>query len=305
MKYLIIGGAGFIGSHIVDKLCEKHQVTIMDNLVSGSRSFVNKKARFIWGDIRSKEDLKRVFKNQFDRVINLAAQPYIPDCYDDPELFFETNATGTLNVLLFCEEYNIPLLQYASAEEYGTQQGLINEDTPVKPQSTYGVSKLAADYLCKIRSVESPVSVISLRQFNCYGPRETHAYVIPEIISQLHKGKTIYLGNLASQRDFLYVNDAAGYAIELLEHGVWGETYNLGSGECISIKDLALLIAKIWNKPIEIKVDPKKLRPWDIQRLQSDNTKIHQVVSYRPQTKFKEGLYNTIKYYEQYGWHFY
>jgi len=308
MQYAIIGGAGFIGSHLVDSLIEKgHDVVVVDNLISGMRKFINEKAVFEWGDIRTASDLDRIFdKYDFDRCINLAAQPYIPECYDDPELFFETNANGTLNVIRACERHGVPkLLQYASAEEYGTQTGKISESVAIRPQSTYGVSKVAADYLCNVREKESGIHAISLRQFNCYGPRETHEYVIPEIISQLAKKNVVYLGNIHAQRDFLYVEDAAEYAIELLEKGAAGEIYNLGSEGCISIKELAETIGGLmWSDPISIQIDKKKLRPWDIERLQSDNTKIHQVVKYRPKTSFEDGLKKTIAYFEEHGWHF-
>lgn len=321
MRYLIIGGAGFIGSHIVDSLLRKgHSVTVLDNLVSGVRAFVPPQAKFIWGDIRSKEDLDRVGRKEekFDRVINLAAQPYIPNCYDDPELFFETNANGTLNVLRFCEKYGVGrVLQYASAEEYGTQKGKIDESVAVHPQSTYGVSKVAADYLCSVRHRESGLHAVALRAFNHYGPRETHEYVIPEIISQLDALRSpdgsiprmavLRMGNVKAERDFLYVEDGAEYAIELLEKGAPGEIYNLGAGDCISIEELARTIARACGfDDVSFEVDPAKLRPWDIERLQSDNTKIHGVVEYRPKTSFVEGLQNTIAYFIDNGrqWHF-
>lgn len=308
MKYLIIGGAGFIGSSVVDALIAKnHEVVVFDNLISGRRDFINSKAIFEWGDIRNFQDLERVFKKyQFDRCINLAAQPYIPLCFDDPVLFFETNANGVLNVLMACEKYKVDrFLQYASAEEYGTQKGKINEEVAVRPQSTYGVSKVAADYLCQVRNRESGVKAISLRQFNCYGPRETHEYVIPEIISQLDKSNKIYLGNVNAGRDFLYVEDAAEYAIELLEKGVPGEIYNLGASECITIEDLAFKLADIMGvSNLEIGVNPAKLRPWDIERLEADNTKIHSVLEYRPKTSLRDGLKKTVSYFKQYGWHF-
>lgn len=307
MKYAIIGGAGFIGSHIVDSLIKReHSVVVIDNLISGDKKLINAKAIFEWGDIRFLNDLERIFKKyKFDRVINLAAQPYIPKCYDDPALFFETNANGTLNVLMACERHKVKrVLQYASAEEYGTQKGKISENTAIRPQSTYGASKIAADYLCQVRHRESGVNAIALRQFNCYGERETHEYVIPEIITQLDKGNTVRLGNINAERDFLYVKDAAEYAIELLEKGKPGEIYNLGASECISIKDLALLIGELMGRKTKIKIDKKKLRPWDIERLESDNTKIHNVVKYRPKTGFRDGLKKTIEYYKQYGFHF-
>lgn len=306
MRYLVIGGAGFIGSHVVDGLINKEQeVVVMDNLTSGHRDFVNPKAKFVWGDIRNKQDLNRVFKQSFDRVLNLAAQPYIPECFDDPELFFETNANGTLNVIRACEYWGGRLLQYGTSEEYGTCTGKINEQVKVSPQSTYAVSKLAADYLCKVRSREHKSDkwgVVIIRQFNCYGPRETHDYVIPEIISQLDKSDIVNLGNINSQRDFLYVEDASEYAIELLEKGILGEVYNLGASNCISIKELAHLIGRLMGKEITINIDKNKLRPWDVERLESDNTKIHSILTYRPKTSFEEGLLKTIDYFKKNGW---
>lgn len=307
MKYLVIGGAGFIGSHIVESLLKKeHEVVVMDNLISGRREFIPTGVAFEWGDIRIPKDLERVFsKHKVERVINLAAQPYIPLCYDDPELFFETNANGVLNVIRACEKHGVKrMLQYASAEEYGTQKGKISEDVAVHPQSTYGVSKVAADYLCRVRHKESGIEAVSLRQFNCYGERETHEYVIPEIISQLDQSSTVRLGNIKAERDFLYAGDAAEYAIELLEKGQGGEVYNLGSSSCTSIEELAKTIGKLMgHDTINIEINPKKLRPWDIERLEADNTKIHGVVSYRPTVSFEEGLNRTIGYFKSHGWH--
>lgn len=310
MKYLIIGGAGFIGSHVVDAIVARgDEVVVMDNLISGNKDFLPPSVEFIWGDIRSSQDTDRVFRNQkYDRVINLAAQPYVPHSYDDPALFFETNANGTLNVLLACEKYKIPrLLQYASAEEYGTQKGKIDENVAIRPQSTYGVSKVASDYLCQVRNKESGVQVVILRQFNCYGPRETHEYVIPEIISQFARSRSVKLGNTKAERDFLFVEDAAQYALEILEKGVAGETYNLGAETCISIQDLAHEIAGVMKvEEPEIVIDPARFRPWDIERLQSDNTKIHSVVSYRAKTGLRNGLIRTVDYFysNSMEWHF-
>jgi UDP-glucose 4-epimerase len=188
----VIGGAGFIGSHLVDYLIEEKNcnVIVLDNLITGQTKNINSKAKFIWHDIRDNEnELTRILKNNnVEYVFNYAAEPYIPECFERPMHFFDINATSVLRVLNACQNANIKgLLQVSSAEIYGDMKGKITEKDPVEPHSTYGVSKLAADGLVQVRWKEAKVPAIAMRQFNCVGERETHEYVIPEIISQLSK----------------------------------------------------------------------------------------------------------------------
>jgi GDP-4-dehydro-6-deoxy-D-mannose reductase len=155
--------------------------------------------------------------------------------------------------------------------------------------------------LVQVRWKEAQVPALALRQFNCLGERETHEYVVPEIISQLSRNKTIKLGNNSS-RDFLYAGDAVRMAVELLESGLFGEVYNMGSEEAISIHDLARLTGKVMGwKEIEIVTDKARVRPWEIWHLQSDNTKLYGCIEYRPQVTLPEALARTVKYYRDNG----
>ncbi len=298
----VIGGAGFLGSHLVDYLVEERncRVLVLDNLITGLTSYINPKADFIWFDIRGDEnELAKILKdNNINYVFNYAAEPYIPECFERPMHFFDINATAVLRVLNACQNANIKaVLQVSSAEIYGNMVGKIKESDPVEPHSTYGVSKAAADGLVQVRWKEAGVPAIAMRQFNCVGERETHEYVIPEIIAQLAKSNSLNLGN-NSFRDFQYAGDAVRMAVDLLEKGEFGEVYNMGSEDGIKIYDLANLIGKLMgHDEVVINVDQKRVRPWEIWHLQSDNTKLYSVINARPEVNLEEALRRTIKYY--------
>ena len=305
-KTCVIGGAGFIGSHLVDYLLNERncEVIVLDNLITGQTKNINPKAKFIWHDIRDNENelTKILLDYQIEYVFNYAAEPYIPECFERPMHFFDINATSVLRVLNACQTANIKgLLQVSSAEIYGDLTGKIKESDPVEPHSTYGVSKLAADGLVQVRWREANVPAIAMRQFNCVGERETHEYVIPEIISQLSKSNKVNLGN-NSFRDFQYAGDAVEMAVELLEKGEFGEVYNMGSEGGIKIYELAELIGKLMgHSNIEIVVDQARVRPWEIWHLQSDNTKLYSVIGTKTPTSLEEALKRTIQYFYENG----
>jgi nucleoside-diphosphate-sugar epimerase len=302
----VIGGAGFLGSHLVDYLIEEKgcNVLVLDNLITGLTSYVNSKAKFKWFDIREDEnELTKILKsNNINYVFNYAAEPYIPECFERPMHFFDINATAVLRVLNACQQANVQaILQVSSAEIYGNMTGKIKESDPVEPHSTYGVSKAAADGLVQVRWKEAGVPAIAMRQFNCVGEKETHEYVIPEIISQLSKSSQVNLGN-NSFRDFLYAGDAVRMAVELLERGNFGEVYNMGSEDGIQIYDLAHLIGKLMgHDQVTINVDQSRVRPWEIWHLQSDNTKLYSAIEEKPLTSLEESLRRTIQYFVDNG----
>lgn len=291
----VTGGAGMIGSHLVDELIARgNKVLVLDNLSDGEKRFINPKAKFVWFDVRESQDrLTKLFQDEkVEFVFHLVSLPFIPNCFADPIPFFDVNARGTMNILVSCQEAGVKkVLVYSSAEIYGTKELPIKETDVLNPQSTYGVAKVAADQLAKIRYVEADLPVVINRQFNVFSWRARHPYIIPEIISQLNKSSTIHLGNIYAYRDFLFIDDAVNMAIELLEKGIPGEEYNIGEESTIQIKDLVDVAAEIMGvNNVKIIVDKDRLRPWDITRLQADTTKLKNTISYRPKYDIKKGL---------------
>jgi len=207
------------------------------------------------------------------------------------------------------------------------ETGTLDEASVIAPRSTYGAAKAAIDYYCQTAWRERGVPVIALRQFNCIGERETHPYVVPEIISQLDiqrkfnvlkqnaqyenaVGQECYdipetgivkLGN-NSTRDFMYAGDAVLMANALLMRGKFGEVYNLGSESSIAIYDLAKLIGRFMGfNDVRVEVDEARKRHWEIWHLQSDNSKIRAAIGEMLTTPLEEALRRTIAYYESNG----
>lgn len=345
----VIGGAGFLGSHLVDHLIEDRgcRVTVLDNLCAGRREFINRKADFIHADITGSEHfLLDVFRRKKIRyVMSYAAWPYVPNSYERPLHVFDVNCFGAIKVINAAQEAGVEaILQVSSAEVYGkfggedrsgpgwhgkVLDGKISEDEPVVPHSSYGASKAAVDSYCQVAWRERQTPVIALRQFNCVGERETHPYVIPEIIGQLAKQQqgctngfgmtawwpkaddkvgTVKLGN-NSARDFIYAGDAVRIAVELLERGTFGDVYNLGSEGSIKIYDLAERIGRLMGfASVKVERDEARVRPWEIWALRASNEKLWSVlekgrpkVGYWGLTPLDEALRRTIRWYEEQG----
>lgn len=312
----VIGGAGFLGSHLVEHLIERNcRVLVVDNLISGRREFVHKDADFEHHDITGSEDFLRglfcQYKVRF--VANYAAHPYIPLSFERPIYVADTNFMGAMKVINAAQDAGAEaILQVSSAEIYGSSgervkdgDGVcrkLRETDEVIPHSTYGVAKAAVDYYVQTGWRERKTPCIALRQFNCLGERDClHPYVLPAIYEQIAsqpKGMkcTVRLGNNSS-RDFLYARDQARIATELLEKGAFGEVYNLGSETGIKVYDLAKLVGKLMGfSDVEVIQDPARVRPWEIWTLLADNSKIYSVVDARPQVGLEESVARTIKW---------
>ena len=331
---VVVGGAGFLGSHLATHLIEDREcnVLVVDNLVAGSLAFVHKDAIFEHHDITGSEEyLCKVFRKHISSgskagfVFNYAAYPYIPVSFERPLHVFNVNAMGALKVINAAQEAGAEgILQVSSAEIYGqhpaehdprrrTPEGMkISENDTVIPHSSYGAAKAAIDSMVQVRWRESRCPVLALRQFNCVGERETHPYVIPEIISQLSRidtdvttssggVPTVRLGN-NSFRDFQYAGDAVRMATELLEKGAFGEVYNMGSERGIKVYDLAEQIgATMGFREVRVVEDEARRRPWEIWHLQSDNCKLYRTIDGRAITPLTEALERTVSWYRGNG----
>jgi len=218
------------------------------------------------------------------------------------------NARGTLNVLLASRACKVKrVIYWSTSEVYGTAQTeKMSESHPLNPHSTYAVSKLAADRLCYTFWREHKVPVTILRQFNCYGPRETWPYVIPRIIEQLYSGYVAKLGNMLAERDFTFAEDAARAGVDLMEcDEAIGETVNAGTGVAWPICDILGIIKHLMGKTgdgsVNWEIDPSLLRPFDVDRLVCDFSKLNRLTGWMPQTPFHKGLDKTIEWFREHG----
>lgn len=311
-KVLITGGAGFIGSHLVEE-CQRRgwQIVVVDTVAShlwdwtkrGKTAPIDDSYLVYEGSVQNPEDLRIIFaRHRPHYVFHLAAEPYIPKCFDNPRLFMDVNVTGTVNVLEACEQFGVErVLVISSSEVYGCREPgtRLREDSPLNPISTYAVSKLAADRLAITRFHECGVPAIVLRPFNCYGPRATQTYVVPEIVAQAHRGDALQLGNVESVRDFSYVVDTAWAMAEIIVKGQPGETYHYGSGQALSIRQIVEVVAKVIGKKLTIELDRSRLRPADVTWLLADTTKFRETVGAESHLSisFEAGIEATVRWF--------
>lgn len=305
---LVTGGAGFIGSSLVRQL-EKIDcgVTVIDNLCAGKESHLDgTKANLVIGDIRNNELLSEILKrDKIDFCFHLAAEPFIPKGYQNPEIMFKTNTLGTIQVLKSCHNAKVKkIIYYSTSEVYGTAKVIpMSESHPITPHSIYALAKFAGDRACFILWKERNIPVIILRQFNCFGPREAQPYIIPEIITQFARGNCLHLGNINAKRDFTYVDDATSGAIKLMETSNFeGQVVNFGRGKNWSIKEIVDKISKVMGREnYELTIDKSRLRPFDVDELLCDNILFNQLTGGVDYTEFEDGLKKTIDWYERNG----
>jgi len=306
---LVTGAGGFIGSHLTERLLDlgaKVRVFVRYNsrgdwgLLSQLPPEKLEKVEVVAGDLRDLPAVSAAVK-ETDCIFHLGALIAIPYSYIHPVEVIETNVLGTMNILLAAREAGVGRIVHTSTSEvYGTALRIpIDESHPLQGQSPYSASKISADKIAEsfYRSYELPV--VTLRPFNTYGPRQSARAVIPAIISQALTGDVIRLGNLDARRDLTYVSDTVDGFIKVGEaSGVIGETINLGTGKDVSIGDLAETILNILGKPIEIQVDPARLRPEksEVMQLLSNNNLAKSMLGWSPKVSLKEGLQKTIEW---------
>lgn len=315
-KILVTGADGFIGSHLTEALIRQGHNVRAFVLYNSFNSWgwldhapkdIRDNLDVFSGDIRDPHGVKEAMKG-CDAVLHLAALIAIPYSYHSPDTYVDTNVKGTLNVLQAARELGVRRVIHTSTSEvYGTARFVpITEAHPLRGQSPYSATKIAADQLAYSFYASFGLPVVIARPFNTYGPRQSARAVIPTIITQIANGqRQIKLGAASPTRDFNYVQDTvAGLIAALNSDQGLGEAVNFGSNFEISIGDTARIIAEIMNTEIEIITDEARLRPEnsEVERLWADNTKAKQLFGWQPahggREGFKRGLAETAEWFQ-------
>jgi UDP-glucose 4-epimerase len=302
MKILVTGGAGFIGSHVVDRyLAHGHQVVVLDDLSTGLRRNVNPEARFVEMDVRDPA-LDRLFAEERPQVVNHhAAQIDVRRSVEDPTFDAAVNVIGGLNLIESAKRHRVQRFIYASTggAVYGEPQYLpADENHPVHPLSPYGISKHTLEHYLFQNGATHGLNYVILRYPNVYGPRQNpkgEAGVNAIFIGQMMRGETptIY-GRGHECRDYVYVEDIAEASVFALEKGT-GDIFNLGWGKGTTVQELYDILAQILDFHTAPCREP--LRPGEVERIFLDSTKATRELGWRPHTEVAEGLKKTVEFY--------
>lgn len=310
-RVVVTGAGGFIGSHLAERLLALGaELTAFVRYNSRNHhGFLEllgprkKDLRVVCGDIRDFEAVRAALQGT-EVVFHLAALPGIPYSYLHPREVFEVNAAGTLNVLMAAREAACARVVITSTSEvYGTAQYVpIDENHPRQPQSPYAASKVAADAMALSFHAAYRLPVTVVRPFNTYGPRQSDRAIIPTIIGQALTRDEILLGNLGPTRDFTFVTDTVeGFLQVGACEAATGEEINLGSGQEVSVGELAQLIAAVVGRPVNVRQDPERVRPEssEVARLLADNSKVRRLAGWTPRVSLKEGLRCTVAWVQE------
>ena len=306
MKYLVAGGAGFIGSHIVEGLLlSGEKVSVLDNFSTGKRENLaafKHDIRLIEGDIRDFDDVKKAVGG-IDVIFHEAAVPSVPRSIQEPSLTHDVNVNGTLALLLAAKEKGVSRFVYASSSSvYGDTPALPKaEDMPPSPLSPYAVQKLMGEYYTRVFYSVYKLPTVSLRYFNVFGPRQDpaseYAAVIPKFITRMMaKEAPVIYGDGTQTRDFTYVVNVVGANL-LAAHNdrCLGEVLNISTGKNIDLITLAQMVGTVMG--IGILPVFESSREGDIKHSFGDITKARRLLGYDTKIGLEEGLSHTVKWY--------
>jgi nucleoside-diphosphate-sugar epimerase len=305
-RYLITGGAGFIGSHIAEELVRRGlSVRIVDNFLTGKEENIAlflDDVELIRGDIRELKLCQEAVKD-VDYVLHQAALPSVPRSVEDPLLTNAINIEGTLNVLIASRDASVKRFVFASSSSvYGDDIHLPKkEGKEGNPLSPYAVSKLVGEKYCQVFSEIYGLSTICLRYFNIFGPRQDphsqYAAVIPNFITRLLKGKSpIIHGDGEQSRDFTYVSNVVDANFQAVQTpDVSGDIFNLGCGTQTTVNKLATTIIELTGKDITPLYEEE--RPGDVRHSFADISRAEALLDYKSRISLEEGLKKTIDWF--------
>ncbi len=306
-SYLVTGGAGFIGSHIVDELVQRGEtVRVLDDLSTGRRENIRHNLAHITlieGDVRDHATVQQAVAG-VDYVLHLAAMASVPQSVADPLTCNAVNVTGTLNLLTAARDAGARRVVYSSSSAvYGDNPILPKQETMFpEPLSPYAVSKLAGEYYCRAFSQIHGLPTVCLRYFNVFGPRQNpasqYAAAIPNFITRMLQGQSpIVYGDGLQSRDFIYVaNVVAANLLACHSAAAVGQVLNVASGVSVTLLDLIGELNRILGTEIQPHFD--KPRPGDVKHSQADTTQLKQLLGFDQRLDFSQGLRESIAWYQ-------
>ena len=314
-KALVTGITGFAGSHLADYLLQEEEIEVIGTMRPRSRTenieHIRHKIRLVEADIRDAASMFYIIQSvKPDYIFHLAAQSFVPMSWKAPSETLTTNIIGTANILEAVRQLEVrcTVMVAGTSEEYGlvnTQDLPIRESCPLRPQSPYGVSKVACDLLAQQYFRSYHIHTVITRAFNHTGPRRGDVFVSSNFAKQLieiEKGKReqILVGNLQAKRDFSDVRDVVRAYWLAAKKGEPGEVYNICSGNPISINNLLLtLISQTSVVPKAIKQDIERLRPSDVPILAGDCTKFKAQTGWKPLIPLEKTLGDLLNYWRE------
>jgi len=312
---LVTGGAGFIGSHLCERLLSnKVHVICLDNFDSfydpdikiknaeGMTKKFQDLFELVTGDIRNPDHLKGIFqKNQVDFVIHLAARAGVRPSIADPLLYQDVNIRGTIVLLEACKEHGINNFIFASSSSvYGENQRVpfTEKDLDIQPISPYGATKRAGELICYSYHHLDGMNIACLRIFTAYGPRQRPEMAIHKFTRLIDQGEKIPIyGDGSSRRDYTYIDDLIEGILAVIPHHKGFEIYNLGGSQTTSLIELIKLIEGALGKKANIeRLEPQ---PGDVSVTYADVTKAKRMLKYQPKIKMEEGIKRFVEWYQK------
>ena len=310
MRFLITGGAGFIGSHIVDKLLSSGEnVVVIDNFnpyydpeikwKNISNAQENPNFKLLEGDILDKDLLNDIFSSfDIDILVHMAAQAGVRGSIKNPELYTKVNVLGTLNLLEMCKKYKIKKMVFGSSSSiYGNSEVPFSENNKVdEPISPYAATKKGAELLCYNYYHLYKIPITCLRFFTVYGPRQRPGMAIHKFTRLMNDNKLIPIyGDGSSSRDYTYITDILDGIKSAIKKDLGFEIINLGSSDPIKLMDLVNLIQKKMDKKAKLSFLPSQ--SGDVERTYADVSKAEKLLGYSSKVSIEEGIEKFVKWY--------
>ncbi len=306
--YLVTGGAGFIGSHLVQELVARgDEVRVLDNFSTGKRvnlEAVRDRIAIHEADIRELEQIRPLFAG-VDYVVHLAALSSVVRSVEDPVGTNAVNLGGTLHVLVAARDAGVKrVVSAASAAAYGNNPTLPRRESDAPdPLSPYALTKLAGEYYCRIFTRLYQLEAVALRFFNIFGPRQDpespYTGVLSKFITAYLRGRTpVIFGDGEQSRDFTYVaNVVDAVLLACRAPDAPGATINVGTGESYTLNQTIALLNRIFGREVTPRYDPP--RPGDVRESRADISRARQVLGYEPRVRFEPGLRQTVEWYKK------